>query len=225
MRRASKFAAGGAPDISAGAELAHVFRLGDAGADGAVLQRGGIVVKLDQPRKPAPRISASKALIAAAPPGASRGPRRRARCSPSSAGGRRRLARRATPVRAARPSAHASARRQRRCRWRRYRRGGWRSAPIRPSARADRRRAAARSLQRRFHGEREGKRISDRAVAARCARQAWRRYRAKRPPSATRCPCAHSRAAAPAAPVNSPLAVKRKWPGSMMPACTGPTGI
>ena len=23
----------------------------------------------------------------------------------------------------------------------------------------------------------------------------------------------------------SPLALKRKWPGSMMPACTGPTGI
>ena len=44
-------AARGAADITAGAELAHVVRLHDAGGHGAVLQRGGVVVELDQARE------------------------------------------------------------------------------------------------------------------------------------------------------------------------------
>src|SRR5262249_5418391 len=46
-------AAAGAADKAAGAELLRPFWTDDAGADGAVLQRGSVVVELDQLRQPA----------------------------------------------------------------------------------------------------------------------------------------------------------------------------
>ena len=44
-------AARGAPDIAAGAELARMLALDDSCGDGAILQRSGVVVKIDQARK------------------------------------------------------------------------------------------------------------------------------------------------------------------------------
>ena len=52
-------AARGAADIAAGAELPRELGLEDAGADGAVLQRGGVVVELDQRGKAPPDLRRS----------------------------------------------------------------------------------------------------------------------------------------------------------------------
>ena len=114
--------------------------------DGAVLQRSGVVVELDQPRKHFARIRRaaratarrpSAAISRATPPGTmtsiiSRWPKQ------ASAARKHALAQDAG-------IAHASARTRRRCRWRRCRRNGWPAARARPSARAGRARAVAPS--------------------------------------------------------------------------------
>ena len=46
-----KLASAGSPDITGRAELPCEFRANGPGRNGAVLQRGGVVVKLDQARK------------------------------------------------------------------------------------------------------------------------------------------------------------------------------
>ena len=125
---------------------------------------------------------------------------RRGRSYPSSACARSRPRLRAARVRAGFHIAHASARTRHRCRWRRYRRNDWPTAPVRPLARVGRSRAAALlsawrlppPVQTKRHRRPYCRRTCGRRVSP--PRRAWRR------PSATRCPCGPSRAAVPAAP-------------------------
>ena len=108
-RRAARVegAARGAPDITAGAELAHEIGLHDAGGHGAILQRGGVVVELDQAREHAADFREQAPARAPRRPPRCRARRRRERSRPSSAGGRSRLPPRATCARAGCRIAHA----------------------------------------------------------------------------------------------------------------------
>ena len=66
-----------AADESAGAELLRQSRGEEAGPDGAVLKRGGLVVELDQPRETLPDLADKGGKRVAL--GRNRGRRRRAR--------------------------------------------------------------------------------------------------------------------------------------------------
>ena len=99
--------------------------------------------------------------------------------------------------------------RRRRCRSRRCRRDDWRarsSSAI--SARSHAARGGHGDAERRLGGAGEGDLVGDRAVAADAAGELARRGRDRRPPSAARRPCGHSRAAPPAARSS------RRWRGS-----------
>ena len=206
-------AARGAADIAAGAELLRQRGLQDAGGDGAILQRGGVVVDLDQLREAAPdvveqpaqAVDAASARSAATPPGTtrsiiSRWPKQASR------GAQRALAQdaamrvhhRERGVVADRADVAEMVGEPFELRHQR-------AQIVRARRRLD--------VERRFDRAREGERIGDRAVAGGAAGEPRRLVERSRRSSAPRCPCAHSRAAASSRTTVSPLAVKRKWPG------------
>ena len=84
--------------------------------------------------------------------------------------------------------------------------------------RAPRSRARPRPRARRRRCRRPSSRRS-------LARPGWRRARCSRRASGCRRLCGHSPSRSSSRTTASPLAWKRKWPGSMIPAWTGPTGI
>ena len=144
----------------------------DAGSDGAVLQRGGAVIEVDQRaerprgrRRPAPRQLGCR--IGREIGGDAAG-NDRIHHQPMAERGRRAAA----PARAARRNGHASARRRRRCRSRRCRRNGWRGVRARPSARAATRPAAAASTPSAASAARaKAERIGDSASRRMCVRR------------------------------------------------------
>ena len=113
-----------------------------------------------------------------------------------------------------------------RCRSRRCRRDDWRAAPVRPSAPAATRRAAA--ARRRVAASTawaKAKRIGDGANRPRCGQASRAAAAMSAPAISPSIPLWTYPSRSSSRTMVSPAAVKRKCPGSMMPAWTGPTGI
>ena len=197
---------------------------------GAVLQRRSVVIERNDLLEPRRDVIERRQDRGGAVPRRCPGQCRRERSDPSSTDDRK--PGRMQPARArgrCRNGQESAPNARRHCRSRPDRRCDWRgvrvppSPPRRTTARAGASTPSAASTARA--NLRSSRRRSDPPIT-RAPRRAPLRSDRRRSAGRRR-PCAHSRAAPQAAPTVSPLAVKRKWPGSIMPmpAWTGPTGI
>ena len=194
-------AARGAADKAAGAEPARQLGRQDAGADGAVLQRGGLVVELHQRREARAyrrrsahgcRRHPSESRSTATPPGTMQSIIRR---WPKQAAAQRSTRSRSMPQCASMRLNDASLQiAPKSPRWLAIRS----SSAITPRSQTARGGGSMPSAALDGASEREG--IGDRAVARDAAGEPRRVFERRAVHQVRRCPCAHSRAAARAAP-------------------------